>query len=63
VLEDVDDRENYEEERIKATRLAEGAEVVVIYTDRPKNERRIISARRATAQERAHFWREVAGRR
>jgi uncharacterized DUF497 family protein len=54
-IEDLDDKENYDEERIKAVGLVEQAEVGVICPDRPQGERRIISARRATAEERDRF--------
>ena len=57
--ERVDDRQVYNEERWVAVGLMQGIEITVVYTDRPKrNEliRWIISARRATRDEREAFY-------
>jgi uncharacterized DUF497 family protein len=55
-LEEIDETANYEEERLKAIGLIEGTEVLVVYTDRPGGERRIISAPKANEEERKTFW-------
>ena len=59
VFEDIDDRFSYGEERIKATGILDDVEIVVIYTDRLGEGRRIISARPATRRERIAYWAEV----
>lgn len=59
--DEIDTRFTYDEERIVATGLAGGHEIVVVYTDR-KGERRIISARPANRREREDYWRERASR-
>ena len=51
VLERLDSRRDYGEERVKALGLAEGVLLCVVYTDRGKM-RWIISARRASRKER-----------
>jgi hypothetical protein len=61
VTDELDTRQNYGEERIVATGLAGGHEIVVVYTDR-EGERRIISARQATRREREDYWRERTSR-
>jgi uncharacterized DUF497 family protein len=55
----MDDRFDYGEERIQAIGLLDEREIVVIYTNRPGEEWRIISARPATPQERIAYWTEV----
>jgi uncharacterized protein len=60
VIEDIDDREDYGEERIQAIGLVEDKEYYVVYANRPGGERRIISARRATRQERETYWQAIA---
>jgi len=62
-LEAVDDASDYGEERIKAIGLVEDTEILVVYTDRPGGERRIISARKATREEREVFWRAIGSER
>jgi uncharacterized DUF497 family protein len=59
--ESIDDRFSYGEERIKATGILKGVEITVIYTNRPGEERRIISARQATRAERRNYWTEIGG--
>jgi uncharacterized protein len=55
VLEFIDDREDYEEERIVAIGLIEGIAVVLVYTLRG-DAHRIISLRKAEShEERAYF--------
>ena len=54
MLTQVDDRADYGETRIKAIGEAEGIVLAVIYTDR-EDVRWIISARKATAEERQHY--------
>lgn len=55
-LEELDETEIYGEERIKAIGLVEDTEVLVVYADRPRSERRIISARKANKEERLAYW-------
>ena len=55
-LETIDDTADYGEERIRAIGLCQGKEIFVVYTDRPRGERRIISARNATEEERQAYW-------
>jgi|SRR5215208_4368625 len=64
--ERTDDRKDYGEERWVAVGLMYGLEVTVVYTDvliiergEQEQERRIISARRATRHERETYYREV----
>ena len=54
VLETVDKRRNYGEERIAAIGVANDLELFVVYTIRGRN-RRLISARRASRYERARY--------
>jgi uncharacterized DUF497 family protein len=42
--------------RIYAIGLVNGIEITVIYTDRDRDERHIISARRSEPHERRYFW-------
>jgi uncharacterized protein len=61
-LEIEDDRFDYSEIRVKATGTVGGdVVVVVIYSDRGTDERRIISARRATIDEAQEYYREIFG--
>jgi uncharacterized DUF497 family protein len=60
-IEEIDDRFDYGEERVQAIGLLQEKEIVVVYTDVASGERRIISARPATARERARYWREADG--
>jgi uncharacterized DUF497 family protein len=41
--------------------LVNGLEITVIYTDRERDERRIISAWRAEPHERRHYWKSIEG--
>ena len=50
-LQRVDDRHDYRERRIIALGIVDGIEIVVVFTDRDQ-QRRIISARRASHRER-----------
>jgi uncharacterized protein len=56
VLEQIDNRRDYGEERIAVTGVAMGLELFVVYTVRGDN-RRIISARRASRYERDAYYR------
>jgi len=58
-VEQVDDRFDYGEVRIYAIGLVNGLEITVVYTDRGKDERRIISAWRSEAHERRCYWQNV----
>jgi uncharacterized protein len=58
-LEREDNRFDYGEIRVYAIGLLNGIEVTVIYTDRDKDERRIISAWRAEPHERRVYWRSI----
>ncbi len=58
-IEEFDDRHEYGEVRIKTIGIIEGVEVLVVYTPKGEDERRIISARRADRRERAAFWRRL----
>jgi uncharacterized DUF497 family protein len=60
VLEEIDDRFDYGETRIQAIGHIDGTEVFVVYAESADEEHRIISARRATPEERQAYWREVA---
>jgi uncharacterized DUF497 family protein len=55
-VERTDDRYDYGEVRIYAIGLVNGIEITVIYTDRDRDERHIISAWRSEPDERRHFW-------
>jgi uncharacterized protein len=52
----VDDRFDYGETRIYAIGLVNGIEITVVYTDREKEERHLISAWRSEPHERRYFW-------
>ena len=41
-------------------KLIEDTEILVVYTDRPGGERRLISARKATSEERKIYWKAIA---
>ncbi len=58
-VEREDDRFIYAEVRVYAIGLVNGIEITVIYTDRPDNERRIISAWRAEPHERRYYWKHI----
>ncbi len=58
-LEKVDDRFDYGETSVYAVGVVDGIEVTVIYTDRPGDNRRIISAWRAEKHEREAFWKNI----
>jgi len=58
-VEKVDDRFDYGEVRVYAIGLVNGVEITVIYTDEDDDTRRIISAWRATPQERRYFWQSL----
>jgi uncharacterized protein len=55
-VERVDDRFDYRETRIYAIGLVNGIEITVIYTDREKEERHLISAWRSEPHERRYYW-------
>ncbi|MEP7345679.1 MAG: BrnT family toxin [Gemmatimonadaceae bacterium] len=60
--ERLDDRGDYGEERWVAIGLLDGIEIRVVYTDllsNPDVERQLISARRATRDERETYHREI----
>ena len=54
-VEIVDDREDYGEERMILLGLASGVVLAVVFTER-EGRIRIISARRATKHEQAHYF-------
>ncbi len=54
VMEEIDDRRDYRETRVRALGEIDGRLYVVVYTDRPQ-ARRIISARPANKKERAQW--------
>ena len=56
-VEEIDDRQNYGEERIGMTAAARGALLRIIYTERA-DRIRIISARKATRDEQNNYYRE-----
>jgi uncharacterized DUF497 family protein len=60
VLERVDDRFDYGEERIIAIGMVDGRELYVVYTMREKRCR-IISARRVTRHEREAYYQALGG--
>ncbi len=60
-VEREDDRFDYGETRTYAIGLVNGIEITVIYTDRPNDERRLISAWRAEPHERRYFWTHIEG--
>jgi uncharacterized DUF497 family protein len=51
ILEAEDDRFDYGEVRVKAIGMVDHRTVVVVFTDRGRNERRIVSARKADSTE------------
>jgi uncharacterized DUF497 family protein len=57
----VDNRFDYGERRVYAIGLVNGLEITVIYTDREREDRRIISAWRAEPHERRHYWKNLGG--
>ena len=59
VVEQIDDREDYGEERINLLGMCDGAILHVTYTQRGERIR-IISARRAERHEQDHYYRENA---
>jgi uncharacterized DUF497 family protein len=59
VVEDIDSRFDYEEERVQALGVVDNRVIVVVYTERENDEIRIISARRATAKETRRFFEEL----
>jgi uncharacterized protein len=61
VLETVDKRRDYGEERITVIGIAEGIELFVVYTMRGQN-RHLISARRANKREREKYHQALARR-
>jgi uncharacterized DUF497 family protein len=60
-VERVDDRFDYGERRVYAIGLVNGLEIMVIYSDRKDDERRIISAWRAEPHERRYYWKNIEG--
>jgi uncharacterized DUF497 family protein len=59
VVEWIDKRFDYDEERWAAIGLAENKEIPVIYLERDEDVRRIISARPATRRECRIYWQQV----
>jgi hypothetical protein len=59
-IEIADTREDYGEDRIVAFGVVQGIEVAVVYTER-KDVIRLISARRATRNERKAYWQVIRG--
>jgi len=55
VFDRIEDSLDYEEERLLAIGLINGIEIVVVYTER-REDRRIISARKADRRERQDCW-------
>jgi uncharacterized DUF497 family protein len=58
-IEEIDDREDYGEERINLLGMCNGVILHVTYTERGEHIR-IISARRAQRHEQDHYYRENA---
>ena len=58
VMEELDARENYGEERILATGMADGQVLIVVYTERADSIR-LISARRANKHEQQDYYRQI----
>jgi uncharacterized DUF497 family protein len=56
VLDQIDNRRDYGEKRVAVTGIVTGLELFVVYTVRGDN-RRIISARRASRYERDSYYR------
>jgi uncharacterized DUF497 family protein len=59
IVEREDDRFDYGEVRVYAIGLVNGLEITVIYTDRDKDERHIISAWRSEPHERRTYWQNI----
>jgi uncharacterized DUF497 family protein len=55
ILEQIDERRDYGEERVQAIGIIDGVIMQCVYTDRPSGVRRIISLRRAKRKERHAF--------
>jgi uncharacterized DUF497 family protein len=60
-VEKVDDRFDYGERRVYAIGSVNGLEITVIYTDREREDRRMISAWRAEPHGRRHYWKNIEG--
>ena len=58
-IEEIDDREDYGEERVNVLGMRQGVILHVTYTQRG-DRIRIISARRATRHEQEHYYRQNA---
>lgn len=58
-LERLDDRFDYDEERVYAIGAVNGIEIAVIYVDTSGDERRIITAWKAERHEREAYWKSV----
>ena len=58
-VEEIDEREDYGEERINVLGMRQGVILHVTYTERG-DRIRIISARRATRHEQDHYYRQNA---
>jgi uncharacterized DUF497 family protein len=58
-IEEIDDRENYGEERVNVLGMRQGVILHVTYTER-SDRIRIISARRATKDEQDDYYRQNA---
>ncbi len=56
LLERLDTRDDYGEERWQAMGLLNGLELLVVYTAADAETRHVISARRATPRERRLYW-------
>jgi hypothetical protein len=56
ILEHQDDRHDYDEIREVAIGLVETDEILVVFTELSDEDRRIISARRASRRERERYW-------
>jgi uncharacterized DUF497 family protein len=61
-VERIDDRFDYGEERTYAIGLVNGIEITVIYTDRDRDQRHIISAWRSEPHERRYVWNHLEDR-
>ena len=61
-VERIDDRFDYGEERTYAIGLVNGIEITVIYTDRDRDQRYIISAWRSERHERRYVWNHLEDR-
>ena len=59
-IEMADTRENYGEDRFVAFGAVQGIELAVVYSER-KDSIRLISARRATKNERKAYWQAIRG--